>query len=183
MCRRIAAGLPKGDKIAGLKRSVTSRQRAQAAVSFAESDPRHARIFEEFDADPLLLNTPAGIVDLRTGQMTGHDRASMMTKMTAVAPEGDCPLFLEFETEITRGDREYRDFLRAFGGYSLTASCEEEIFLFLYGKHGNTGKTTWQTVLAHILGDYAIAAPINSSSSPTANGIRPSLRISAGRGS
>lgn len=160
VCRRIARTLT-AEKTAGLKRTITSKERVAAAVSFACSDERHARVYEEFDADLWALNTPAGIVDLRTGQMQAHDRAAMMTKMTAVAPEGECRLYHEFETEITSGDPEYRDFLRSFGGYCLTGSCEEEIFVFLYGKHGNTGKTTWQSVLRYILGDYAVVAPIN----------------------
>jgi len=36
----------------------------------------------ELDADPDLLNTPAGIVDLRTGELAPHDPGQLMTKIT-----------------------------------------------------------------------------------------------------
>ena len=40
--------------------------------------------------DPWLLNTPGGIVDLRTGTILPHD-PDRYIKMTAVAPGGSLP--------------------------------------------------------------------------------------------
>ncbi len=56
---------------------------------------------DQWDCDPWLLNTPGGIVDLRTGATLPHDPAKYMTKITAVAPGGDCPLWRKFLSEIT----------------------------------------------------------------------------------
>src|SRR5262249_5175544 len=42
---------------------------------------------DEFDADPNLLNTPIGVVDLRTSALMRHDPEYLMRHMTAVAPD------------------------------------------------------------------------------------------------
>ena len=44
---------------------------------------------------------------------------------------------------------------------NLAATAALQVFVFLYGTHGNTGKTTWHAVLRYILGDYVVTAPIN----------------------
>ena len=44
---------------------------------------------DAFDANPFDLNTPAGIVDLRTGQLRPHDPDARCTACTAVAPAPD----------------------------------------------------------------------------------------------
>ena len=36
----------------------------------------------DLDADPWLLNTQAGIVDLRTGALRDHDPEALMTRLT-----------------------------------------------------------------------------------------------------
>jgi hypothetical protein len=66
----------------------------------ARADRRIAATIDQWDADPWLLNTPAGTVNLQTGRMRPHCAEDNMTKVTAVAPEGDCPLFLAFLARI-----------------------------------------------------------------------------------
>src|SRR5690554_4687646 len=46
----------------------------------------------EWDADIWLINTPGGVVDLRTGRMRPHDRADRMTKIAAatLVPGSSC---------------------------------------------------------------------------------------------
>jgi phage/plasmid-associated DNA primase len=41
----------------------------------------------DFDADPHLLNTPAGVVDLRTSALLEHDPKYLMRHMTLKAPD------------------------------------------------------------------------------------------------
>jgi phage/plasmid-associated DNA primase len=64
------------------------------------------------DGEPWLLSTPDGIVDLRTGNTVPHDPERYLTKITAVAPGGDCPLWRKFLHEITGGNTELQSFLR-----------------------------------------------------------------------
>ena len=55
-----------------------ARIRSAATVAalerLARSDLRHAASVEQWDADPWLLNTPGGTVDLRTGAKTTSAR-------------------------------------------------------------------------------------------------------------
>jgi phage/plasmid-associated DNA primase len=43
----------------------------------------HGAKVDDLDADLDLLNTPSGVVDLTTGEMTPHDPELMMTKITS----------------------------------------------------------------------------------------------------
>ena len=103
----------------------------------ARSDRRLAATHDAFDRDLHLLNTPGGVVDLSSGRMLFHDPARMMSKMTAVAPGGDCPLWHAFLLRMFNGDRELIAFLQRFFGYALTGSVKEEVFAFFYGTGGN----------------------------------------------
>ena len=114
-----------------------------------------------WDKDPWLLNTPGGIVDLQTGKMLPHDPEQYITKITAVAPEGDCPRWLRFLDEITGGNVELQQFLQRVAGYSLTGSTKEHALFFAYGTGGN-GKGVFLNTLSAILADYAAVAPMES---------------------
>jgi putative DNA primase/helicase len=63
---------------------------------------------DALDADPWLLNTQSGIVNLRDGSRRPHDPAALMTRITAAAPvdaEGE-ELWSRFLADITQGDTE-----------------------------------------------------------------------------
>ncbi|WP_084673907.1 hypothetical protein [Methylobacterium sp. WSM2598] len=80
---------------------------------FARSDPAFAVTADAWDADPWLLGTPGGTVDLRTGQLRPARPDERITKLAAVAPARlpDCPLWLAFLEQATGGDAEL-DLLR-----------------------------------------------------------------------
>jgi phage/plasmid-associated DNA primase len=88
----------KDPKVAvGIARSVASARTVAVVVNLARADLRHGTKPDDWDADPWALNTPDGIVDLRTGQMRPHDRAALCSKMTTVAPaEAHCPRWQRF---------------------------------------------------------------------------------------
>jgi len=152
VCRRAAADLDggKGAKIA-------SAATVAAVERIARSDRHHARRAEDFDADPWSLNTPAGVVDLRTGETRKHRRDDLHTKVTAVAPGGPCPRWLRFLLQISQGDKALVRYLQRFIGYTLTGSTREHVFVFLRGPGGN-GKGVLMSTVAAVLGDYATVA-------------------------
>lgn len=118
-----------------------------------------AAVPEEFDADPWVLNTPVGIVDLTTGELREHDPAARCTKSTAVAPGGERPArWCRFLLEVLEGDEELIAFVQRLAGYTLTASTREHVFALLWGTGAN-GKSTLLGALRGILGEYAMAAP------------------------
>ena len=102
ICRQ-AAGECNEPKVAV---AIASAKTVAAVERLAKADRRHAATVDQWDADPWLLNTPAGVVDLLTGQMRDHRPDDYMTKITAVSPGGDCPLWDKFLARITNDDRD-----------------------------------------------------------------------------
>lgn len=127
-------------------------------IKGAKTFPEVQRSVVQLDADPYLLNTPGGIVDLRTGQMRPTRPDDLVSKQTAVIPGGNAPRWLEFLREATRGDQSLVDYLQVVAGYCLTGSTKEQKFFFCHGGGGN-GKGTFINALGHVLGDYAVVAP------------------------
>jgi len=143
-----------------IRRSVASAKTRAAVVSLAQNDERIAADADRWDADPWLLNTPKGTVDLKTGELRPHNRNDYITKVTAVAPDPDCltPLWAAFLERVTNGDRELQDYLQRACGYSLTGVTYEHSLLFLYGTGAN-GKSTFIEAITRALGDYARPVP------------------------
>ncbi|MGA4215010.1 phage/plasmid primase, P4 family, partial [Ralstonia nicotianae] len=147
----------------------TPRQKAKLASSstiasvekIARSDPKHAATADEWDADVWALNTPGGVVDLRTGNLRAHRREDRMTKVTTATPKGDCPTWRQFLSEVTGGDVELQAYLQRMAGYALTGSTQEHALFFLYGTGAN-GKSVFVNTLATILGDYAANAAMDT---------------------
>jgi putative DNA primase/helicase len=141
--------------------SIASAKTVSAIERLAKADRRHAATVDQWDTDPWVLNTPAGIVDLRSGQMHRHRPDAYMTKITAIAPGGDCPLWLAFLIRVTDGDAELIAFLQRMAGYALTGSTREHALFFAYGTGGN-GKGVFLNTLTAILGTYAATASIET---------------------
>ena len=145
---RVATKLASAGTVSGVER-------------LARADRRHAATTDEWDADPWLLNTQGGVVDLKTGRMRPHERADRMTKITTATPSGDCPTWRQFIDEVTGGDKELQSYLQRMVGYALTGSTQEHALFFLYGTGAN-GKSVFVNTLATILGDYATNAPMDT---------------------
>lgn len=101
-----------------------------AVESLARSDRRHACTVEEWDADNWLLNTPGGVVDLRTGQAREHDRDDRMTKITTATPKGQSTLWKAFLSDVSGGNEELQNYLQRMVGYCLTGSTEAHALFF-----------------------------------------------------
>ena len=56
---------------------------------------------DQWDANPWLLNTPDGTVDLKTGKQREHKVEDYFTRITAVGPGGDCPTWKKFLERVT----------------------------------------------------------------------------------
>lgn len=109
-----------------------------------------------FDADPWLLNTPEGVVDLRTGEMKPHDSAYLCTMMTSVAPDPEMkkPLFDKFLYQLTGGDAEYAGYLQLVAGMTAVGKVYEEGLVISHGP-GSNGKSTFFGAWQQALGSYA----------------------------
>ncbi len=86
ICRDAASACNKS-KIAAM---LASAKTVAAVERLAKSDRRIAATIDQWDSDPWALNTLKGVIDLRTGLIRSHRPDDYMTKITAVAPGGDC---------------------------------------------------------------------------------------------
>jgi putative DNA primase/helicase len=96
--------------------SIGRAKTVSSVLYLASVDRRVAATIGQWDADPWLLNTPGGVVDLRTGKVHPHKPDAHMTKVTAVGPRGDCSLFLRFLGRITGGDADLIAYLQRILG-------------------------------------------------------------------
>jgi putative DNA primase/helicase len=157
VCRSAGEGL----EDAKLRARILSAGTRAAVENLARSDRAHAATPDQWDADPWALNTPGGIVGLKTAVLLPHEPLACHTKMTAVAPAGACPLWVDFLKRITNGDDDLRSYLQRSAGYALTGSTREHALQFGYGTGAN-GKSTYLTTLSSIMGDYACIAPMET---------------------
>ena len=143
---------------------------ALGKTSFASGVERFARVDRAFavtsdywDRDPMLLGTPGGTVDLRTGALRASDPADGISKTTSVAPAAtpDCPLFVAFLTKIMGEDAALIAYLQRAFGYCLTGDTSEQAIFFNHGG-GQNGKTVLMSTVSGIVGDYCVATPIET---------------------
>jgi putative DNA primase/helicase len=124
-------------------------------------DRQHAAMADQWDADPWLLNTPGGIVDLRTRELSPHNPTHLMTKSASVTPDGvpggDCPRWRRFLERVTGNNAELEAYLKRVAGYWLTGLTREHAMWFFFGT-GRNGKGVFLNTLVRIMGDYAMVA-------------------------
>lgn len=112
---------------------------------------------QELDADPFVLNTPAGTLDLRCGlaAMREHRAEDYLTKVTALSP-GDqgYALWLDALDTIFCKNPELIDYVQLVAGMSLIGKVFSETLIIAYGD-GRNGKSTFWNVLARVLGTYS----------------------------
>jgi putative DNA primase/helicase len=87
ICREVSAACnhPKTAKLIASAKTISATER------LAQADRRIAATVDQWDSDPWALNTPAGIIDLRSGEIRKHDPLAYLTKITTVAPDDRCP--------------------------------------------------------------------------------------------
>ena len=134
-------------------------------IGLARSNETQAANVGQWDRDPMLLGTPGGTVDLRTGELRDPRPHDYIMKATAVepAPPGTpTPIWDTFLRRIMaedkNNDKDLSGYLRRFAGYALTGSIEEHAFVFGYGTGAN-GKGVFTGTVQGVLGDYANTVP------------------------
>ena len=123
--------------------------------TLTEARPKVEIDVSMLDADGYLLNTPGGIVDLRTGEIKPHDPDYYCTRITAVVPGSEnADIFAAFMERVTCGDQELQLYLQEVAGMCAVGKVLRENLIIAYGEGGN-GKSTLFNLLAHVLGDYS----------------------------
>ncbi|WP_061960635.1 phage/plasmid primase, P4 family [Demequina flava] len=164
LVRTIARRLPKGEGWDTYRKRALSANGVKGIIDLAASDPRIVAHIADLDARPYELNTPAGVVNLRTGTINKPDPAALHTRSTTVAPNFNqpAPMWNKFLADTFAGDPTMTAYVQRLLGLSLVGVVLEQIFPFAHGAGAN-GKTTLFSVAQHLAGmgptGYAMSAP------------------------
>jgi putative DNA primase/helicase len=143
-------------------KSLPKVRTASAVEQFARADRRLAVTGSLWNNDPWLLCTPGGTVELHTGTMRENRQDDHITKCSTVTPEDKpTPIWSAFLNQATQNDRELQRFLQQIAGYSLTGDTREHGLFFVYGSGGN-GKGVFVNTVSNAMGDYALAAAMDT---------------------
>lgn len=151
-----------GRRLGAGKRATCKAAVAGGAEKFARADPAHAVTSEIWDNDPWLIGTPNGTLNLKTGKMHSPRPNEGITKLTGCHPQkGEPHLWIKFLSDATGADEAMMTYLQRVAGYCMTGLTSEHALFFIYGPGGN-GKSVFLNILVHILGDYAVSAPMDT---------------------
>lgn len=158
-CRLAAKRAIQNESTKECVRALSKAATRGAIEAISRTDRRFAATTDQWDADDWLLNTPRGIIDLRTGENIGHDQTKYCSKITLIAAGGvECPIWMAFLETITKGDKELQAYLQRMCGYFITGSVREQALFFLYGPGGN-GKGVFLNTICAILSNYHVVSP------------------------
>jgi len=135
------------------KKQIESNRTISAIEHIVRYDSRIATRVDQWDADLWSINTPNGLLDLKTGIVAPHRPDHYVTKVTCASPEGECPNWMKHLHKVFHNDEELIKGFQHALGYALTGITDEQIFLFCHGK-GQVGKTTTIKIVQHIFNDY-----------------------------
>jgi putative DNA primase/helicase len=136
------------------------RAKLDAMLAIARCLAPFADDGEHWDANPWLLGTPTGVLNLRTVPDFRDGRPEdKITAATAVGydPDARCPRWEQFIHEVFV-DPDVADYFWRSLGYSLTGDMREQCFWVNHGR-GRNGKSTAIDTVSYVLGDYAHPTP------------------------
>lgn len=138
-----------------------NKDRIQNAITIAGTDSEVLVHAIDLDAEANNLCTPAGIVNLRTGEIRPALKgADFNTRQTSVAPAAvPTPLWDSFLKEIIE-DEDRIAYLQELFGAALFGDSRFHVLPVFVGTGAN-GKSTIIEVMAGILNDYAATMPEN----------------------
>lgn len=146
---------------------VEPKHHSYAAITSVEKlsqgDERLRAYLTAYDSEDYVINTPDGVVDLRTGAITPHSPYQLHTKITNVGPSSDSApsgRWIRFLEEVTGNDQELMRYLQILCGYLMTGCTHKHIIVFLYGT-GRNGKSVFIETIQWVLGEYSGVADMD----------------------
>lgn len=110
----------------------------------------------EWDANPFLLGTPDGVIDLESGKRLDPKREYRITKSTAIVPADTSDGAVRWKKAlelIYQGDAEQIEHVQKLLGYCSSGDVREDLIGVATGKGGNGKTLIWGTA-TRILGTY-----------------------------
>ncbi|WP_203820537.1 phage/plasmid primase, P4 family [Paractinoplanes ferrugineus] len=151
--RELARQLPSAGGWRRFRSQALSAGGVSGVVRLARSDPAVTVSLAALDARPYELNTPAGVVDLRTGEVSAADPRLLHTRSTAVAADFErrSEVFTAFLHDTFGDDDELAGYVQRLIGVSAIGSVLEQLLPFAVGPGAN-GKSTLLEAAMHALG-------------------------------
>lgn len=127
------------------------------AVNRARVAPEIQVRQDDLDANPFVLNTPGGALDLVHRTVDPCARDLLLTKVAGVEydPDEPAPTWERVVGEIFEGNPEVIRYFHKLVGYTLSGDTREKILIFLHGAGGNNGKSLLMDALVQVFGEYA----------------------------
>lgn len=157
----VISRIPTDNKqLAAHRHKSMSARRIADATRLARTSPGMRISAAQFDQHPWQLNTPAGVVNLKTGEIAAGTPGLFHSKQTTVAPDATMPtpLWDQFVATTFHGKAELAEYLQRLAGLMFVGEVLEHILPFAHGPGGN-GKGVFAETLSTIAGDYATSAP------------------------
>ena len=150
-----------------------TRLNAMSKIGFAQEGMWAS--LTQFDADPLLVGTQNGILNIKTQELMTPQPSILVSKRLNVSYDqtASCPGFDAFLSQV-QPDAEVRRLLRQLVGIWLYGAPVIQKLIFFYG-FGANGKSTFMELLAWLLSDYAVEYLLSYSCSISEvhKGLRP----------
>ena len=145
-----------------LQRRLLTNAGSKAVIELAQHDRLFQVERDALDANGYELNTPSGIVDLRSGAVTAHQQESWHTKITGCEIDTgaavSAPKWMQFLDDTFGGDAELSRYMQQLFGYAAIGEVTHQIMPFMFGAGAN-GKSVMLEVVRRVLGDYATVTP------------------------
>lgn len=136
-----------------------SASKVRAAATVIKVDGELDVSVHEFDAEPLLLNSVNGVIDLRSGELLEHDPKLLLRRQitTPYDPDAKAPMWEQFLGEV-QPDEDVLAYLQRIVGYSMTAATGEQA-IFIHQGPPASGKSVFLRVMEAVLGEYSSVVP------------------------
>lgn len=144
------------DKLQGCLTYALTNKGLRQAIYEAISEPNVRIKAVQLDQNPVLLQTPTGVVDLRKAEERPAEPDEYLSRVTRVSfrPGAKAPTYDKFILSSMGGDPELVAYFHRVIGYALTGHVREKANFVIKGPT-NSGKTIWARVMTRMLGTYA----------------------------
>jgi putative DNA primase/helicase len=143
-------------------RQSQSKNRIDAMIALASTNPLLAQSESSFDARDMLFATQNKVIDL-LNQSEITPSADHFISKTGGCDHDDqatCPTWMRFLHEV-QPQQEVRTWLQKFVGYCMTGKTDEQMFVVFHGLGAN-GKSVFVETVKKVMGEYATQAQFST---------------------